>query len=68
MVNMLPVLSFIKIELTYGRYWGCNQFWPMPLRAGIIERIDFAIEQGLAVIAGAQGDHKIARVTRETCT
>ena len=56
-------LNFIGSDCLYGRYWGCNQFFPaMHFELCYYKAIDFAIEQGLKrVEAGAQGDHKIAR-------
>ena len=56
-------LNFIGSDCLYGRYWGCNQFFPaMHFELCYYRAIDFAIERGLKrVEAGAQGDHKIAR-------
>ena len=56
-------LNFIGSDCLYGRYWGCNQFFPaMHFELCYYQAIDFAIERGLKrVEAGAQGDHKIAR-------
>ncbi len=56
-------LNFIGSDCLYGRYWGCNQYFPaMHFELCYYRAIDFAIEQGLKrVEAGAQGDHKIAR-------
>ena len=56
-------LNFIGSDCLYGRYWGCNQFFPaMHFELCYYKAIDFAIERGLKrVEAGAQGDHKIAR-------
>ncbi len=56
-------LNFIGSDCLYGRYWGCNQFFPaMHFELCYYKAIEFAIERGLKrVEAGAQGDHKIAR-------
>ena len=56
-------LNFIGSDCLYGRYWGCNQFFPaMHFELCYYKAIDYAIERGLKrVEAGAQGDHKIAR-------
>ena len=56
-------LNFIGSDCLYGRYWGCNQYFPaMHFELCYYKAIDFAIERGLKrVEAGAQGDHKIAR-------
>ncbi len=56
-------LNFIGSDCLYGRYWGCNEFFPsMHFELCYYRAIDFAIERGLKrVEAGAQGDHKIAR-------
>jgi len=56
-------LNFIGSDCLYGRYWGCNEFFPaMHFELCYYKAIDFAIERGLKrVEAGAQGDHKIAR-------
>ena len=56
-------LNFVGSDCLYGRYWGCNKFFPaMHFELCYYRAIDFAIERGLKrVEAGAQGDHKIAR-------
>ena len=56
-------LNLIGSDCLYGRYWGCNQFFPaMHFELCYYKAIDFAIEKGLKrVEAGAQGDHRIAR-------
>ena len=56
-------LHFIGGKVLYGRYWGCQYYYPsMHFELCYYQAIDFAIESGLErVEAGAQGDHKIAR-------
>ena len=47
----------------YGRYWGSIEYVPgLHFEACYYQAIDFAIEQGIALVeGGAQGEHKHAR-------
>lgn len=55
-------LNFIGQETLFGRYWGCIEHHPcLHFELCYYQAIDFAIEHGLRVEAGAQGEHKLAR-------
>lgn len=55
-------LNFIGQETLFGRYWGCIEHHPcLHFELCYYQAIDFAIEHGLKVEAGAQGEHKLAR-------
>ena len=57
-------LNFIGRETLFGRYWGCTQDHPcLHFELCYYQAIDWAIANGLSrVEAGAQGEHKLARV------
>ncbi len=56
-------LNFIGGGILYGRYWGCENYFPsLHFEICYYQAIDYAITKGLIKIeAGAQGAHKIAR-------
>nr|WP_073329864.1 GNAT family N-acetyltransferase [Wenxinia saemankumensis] len=55
-------LNFIGRETLFGRYWGATEHHPfLHFELCYYRAIDFAIERGLRVEAGAQGEHKLAR-------
>lgn len=55
-------LNFIGQETLFGRYWGCTEHHPcLHFEVCYYQAIDYAIEHGLRVEAGAQGEHKLAR-------
>lgn len=55
-------LNFIGRETLFGRYWGCHEHHPfLHFELCYYQAIDYAIQNGLRVEAGAQGDHKLAR-------
>jgi predicted N-acyltransferase len=57
-------LNFIGRQTLYGRYWGCVEDHAcLHFELCYYQAIDWAIAHGLATVeAGAQGDHKLARV------
>ena len=63
-------LNFIGSDCLYGRYWGCNQFFPaMHFELCYYKAIETAIKLKLnKVEAGAQGPHKIKRGYIPTAT
>ena len=55
-------LNFIGRDTLFGRYWGCTEHHPcLHFELCYYQAIDFAIENGLRIEAGAQGEHKLAR-------
>lgn len=56
-------LYFYDNETLYGRYWGCEQEFPLlHFETCYYQGIDFAIAKGLKRFdGGAQGEHKIQR-------
>lgn len=55
-------LNFIGRDTLFGRYWGCLADFPcLHFELCYYQAIDFAIDHGLRVEAGAQGEHKLAR-------
>lgn len=55
-------LNFIGRETLFGRYWGCvEDHRCLHFELCYYRAIDFAINHGLRVEAGAQGEHKLAR-------
>jgi predicted N-acyltransferase len=55
-------LNFVGRSTLFGRYWGAVEHHPcLHFELCYYQAIDFAIEAGLRVEAGAQGEHKLAR-------
>lgn len=56
-------INFQKGKKLYGRYWGCDQYYPyLHFELCYYQTIEFAIQQGLdSFEAGAQGEHKELR-------
>ncbi len=55
-------LNFIGRDTLFGRYWGCIEDHPfLHFEMCYYRAIDYAIDHGLRVEAGAQGEHKLAR-------
>jgi predicted N-acyltransferase len=55
-------LNLIGRDTLFGRYWGCTEDHPcLHFELCYYQAIDYAIDHGLRVEAGAQGDHKLAR-------
>ena len=59
-------LNFVGNDTLYGRYWGCTEEVPfLHFELCYYQAVEWAIEQGLACVpAGAQGEPKVARITR----
>ena len=55
-------LNFVGRDTLFGRYWGCTEHHPcLHFELCYYQAIDYAIDHGLRVEAGAQGEHKLAR-------
>jgi predicted N-acyltransferase len=55
-------INFIGSDTLYGRHWGAVEHHPfLHFELCYYQAIEFAIERGLRVEAGAQGEHKLAR-------
>jgi len=55
-------LNWIGRDTLFGRYWGCTEHHPcLHFEVCYYQAIEFAIENGLRIEAGAQGEHKLAR-------
>ena len=55
-------MNVIGRDTLFGRYWGQSRYFDcMHFELCYYQAIDFAIEHGLRVEAGAQGEHKLAR-------
>ena len=55
-------INFIGSDALYGRHWGAIEHHPfLHFEICYYQAIEFAIERGLRVEAGAQGEHKLAR-------